>query len=260
MQAARRKPVPSKGHAKTRGGCFTCKRRRVKCSETRPECRACVKLGLACNYPQSALPPRIATTSANLDHLRFFRHFLTEAHPHGRIWDHVAALSHEYEFLAHAVLALAAQHLTLFAGQDHSLQALDLRVAAMAGLNTALSQPCRTPADADARYAAAVALTYQSAYMRDAMMDFVVLLRGWMQIQTRLGPGLATELSRGAYTEYMRQRVSDGVYPGDGGVLEGYVASLRTVRPLCRGVAELRYLAALERLGAIAKESPLQGE
>ncbi|KAH1350716.1 hypothetical protein KXV81_007808 [Aspergillus fumigatus] len=37
-------------HKKSRAGCLTCKRRRVKCDETRPFCRRCEKLGAPCSY------------------------------------------------------------------------------------------------------------------------------------------------------------------------------------------------------------------
>lgn len=105
----KRKPVPGKGFNKSRRGCFNCKRRRVKCSEVKPECRGCSRMGLICVYPENPSPTpsksRISTASntklgVNLDHLRFFRHFLLEAYPpapHGAepVWHNVAALSHE---------------------------------------------------------------------------------------------------------------------------------------------------------------------
>ncbi|KAF4240585.1 hypothetical protein CNMCM6457_007163 [Aspergillus fumigatiaffinis] len=40
-------------HKKSRTGCVTCKRRRVKCDETRPFCRRCEKLGAPCSYGSS---------------------------------------------------------------------------------------------------------------------------------------------------------------------------------------------------------------
>ncbi|GIJ91775.1 hypothetical protein Asppvi_010748 [Aspergillus pseudoviridinutans] len=40
-------------HKKSRTGCITCKRRRVKCDETRPLCRRCEKLGVSCIYSQN---------------------------------------------------------------------------------------------------------------------------------------------------------------------------------------------------------------
>jgi hypothetical protein len=46
-----RKPIPRKGHTKSRRGCFNCKRRRIKCNESHPECNHCIKAGLHCDYP-----------------------------------------------------------------------------------------------------------------------------------------------------------------------------------------------------------------
>lgn len=106
----RRKPIPGKGFRKSRRGCFACKRRRVKCSETRPGCHGCRRMGLDCVYPERAAvvlsdarPQAVSAAPAVnvcLDHLRFFRHFLVEAyppHPYGAegVWQDVAALSHE---------------------------------------------------------------------------------------------------------------------------------------------------------------------
>lgn len=112
----KRKPIPGKGFHKSRRGCFSCKRRRVKCSEARPECRGCNRLGLVCVYPESnsadphKASPQYSASSSNpgvcLDHLRFFRHFLIEAHPSEpqgtkSVWYDVAALSHEVRSTSH---------------------------------------------------------------------------------------------------------------------------------------------------------------
>ncbi|KAK0635061.1 hypothetical protein B0T17DRAFT_29195 [Bombardia bombarda] len=43
--------VERRGHTKSRRGCFHCKRRRIKCQETRPACGHCIKTGLKCEYP-----------------------------------------------------------------------------------------------------------------------------------------------------------------------------------------------------------------
>ncbi|KAK7216050.1 hypothetical protein V2G26_004053 [Clonostachys chloroleuca] len=45
-----------RGHTKSRRGCLTCKRRRVKCPEDQPECSSCVRLGLICEYPLKNSP------------------------------------------------------------------------------------------------------------------------------------------------------------------------------------------------------------
>lgn len=51
-QVAKRRPIPRKGHKKSRAGCLVCKRRKVKCDETTPACGPCVRLGLGCSYPE----------------------------------------------------------------------------------------------------------------------------------------------------------------------------------------------------------------
>jgi hypothetical protein len=53
----RQKPIPRKGHTKSRRGCLNCKRRRIKCSEKHPECHHCLKSGLQCEYPSNIIPP-----------------------------------------------------------------------------------------------------------------------------------------------------------------------------------------------------------
>lgn len=50
-----------KYHQKSRSGCSTCKKRRVKCDEQKPLCGNCVKLKLECGYlymdPDEDAPP-----------------------------------------------------------------------------------------------------------------------------------------------------------------------------------------------------------
>lgn len=129
----RRKPIPRKGHTKSRRGCLSCKKRKVKCQENRPECDNCVRIGLVCEYPTSVRDKEIdgqrgtelgrgkggelavvrmdsqiqqgkmlssSPTVFTRDDMRFFHHFLVTAYPplpfQGQgIWRDVAALSHE---------------------------------------------------------------------------------------------------------------------------------------------------------------------
>lgn len=51
-KSAPRRPIPRKGHTKSRRGCFNCKRRKVKCCESHPTCAHCKKAGLLCEYPK----------------------------------------------------------------------------------------------------------------------------------------------------------------------------------------------------------------
>jgi len=42
-------------HSKSRTGCTVCKKRRIKCNETKPACRQCVDYGRQCSYSITAL-------------------------------------------------------------------------------------------------------------------------------------------------------------------------------------------------------------
>ncbi|KAL2223148.1 hypothetical protein M432DRAFT_587108 [Thermoascus aurantiacus ATCC 26904] len=108
-----------KPHKMSRGGCFNCKARRVKCQETRPACTNCKNKDMICIYPSKAeqrlvrrhqlLPEQRQRFSLNgaggydydyncapkeamqrtltptlftASDLRFFHHFLLVAYPH----------------------------------------------------------------------------------------------------------------------------------------------------------------------------------
>ncbi|KAL2171407.1 hypothetical protein VTG60DRAFT_3050 [Thermothelomyces hinnuleus] len=51
------------GYTKSRTGCLRCKQRRVKCDETRPACKACVRHGIECSLSTQP-PPTAAGTPA----------------------------------------------------------------------------------------------------------------------------------------------------------------------------------------------------
>lgn len=114
----RRRPIPRKGHTKSRRGCLNCKRRKVKCPETLPACSNCARIGLTCEYPHVTPSSQLAASASSLFFLsspsaplqstptlfnsmdmRFFHHFLLTAYPPlpiqgDDIWKEVAALSH----------------------------------------------------------------------------------------------------------------------------------------------------------------------
>lgn len=104
----RRRPIPRKGHTKSRRGCLNCKRRKVKCPETLPACLNCKRLGLKCEYPttthsQAVPTPPTALQSTGgqftMEDLQFFHHFLFHAYPplplkSEAVWQEVASISH----------------------------------------------------------------------------------------------------------------------------------------------------------------------
>ncbi|PLB48593.1 putative C6 transcription factor, partial [Aspergillus steynii IBT 23096] len=51
-----------RSHRKSRTGCRTCKGRRVKCDETRPQCRRCQTYGITCDFIPGSVDRRLVTT------------------------------------------------------------------------------------------------------------------------------------------------------------------------------------------------------
>ncbi|OAA67833.1 c6 zinc finger domain containing protein [Niveomyces insectorum RCEF 264] len=137
--AANAKRLERRGHTKSRRGCYNCKRRRIKCQETRPACGHCLKTGLQCEYPLAPLvnhQPQHQIPLFSLQDMRFFQHFLlrcTLQPPPGpaSLWTHeIPCLSHTHDYLMHALLGMAASDLMQYdaslvtAAMDHRLKAI----------------------------------------------------------------------------------------------------------------------------------------
>ncbi|KAF2117570.1 hypothetical protein BDV96DRAFT_597489 [Lophiotrema nucula] len=195
-----RKPIPRKGHTKSRRGCFNCKRRRIKCNEQHPECNHCIKAGLPCDYPANIIqatqrPPnspspqqmvhlRSTPGAFTMADMRLFHHFLITAYPHlpvgaDKIWITVIpSFAHNYEYLIHSILALAASHLDAVSTSSVAEEAISHRILAVKSLNEALSVPPKTRCERDARMAAALALAFQSSHLQDGLFEFLTMVRG----------------------------------------------------------------------------------
>ena len=114
-----------RSHKKSRGGCFSCKTRKIKCSETKPACGSCLMKGLNCVYPtepavrkSSNLPlmkrnpntsPSFPAATFSILDMRFFHHFLTIAYPHlpvnnDHVWvNEIPQFAEQHEYLMHAL-------------------------------------------------------------------------------------------------------------------------------------------------------------
>lgn len=154
------KRLERRGHTKSRRGCFNCKRRRIKCQETRPACGHCLKTGLQCEYPVAPLvnhQPQHQIPLFSLQDMRFFQHFLLHCSPHHplgnhSLWTHeIPCLSHSYDYLMHALLGMAASDLMqndpslVTAAMDHRLKAIRAIKRTLAAVpkwpNAGLQQP-----------------------------------------------------------------------------------------------------------------------
>lgn len=90
----KRRPIPRKGHTKSRRGCFSCKKRKIKCQETKPKCENCQKVGVLCEYPKPAVYSPVPSASPashvqlqstptvfSIRDMQLFHHFLVRAYP-----------------------------------------------------------------------------------------------------------------------------------------------------------------------------------
>ncbi|KAF4959530.1 hypothetical protein FGADI_1597 [Fusarium gaditjirri] len=273
---SRRRPVPRKGHTKSRRGCFNCKRRRVKCQETTPSCDNCNRLGLLCEYPQTSdkglvyLPsPQpaqpLSQGQLSMVDLHFFHHFLLHAYPglpiQGEgVWKEVAKYSHGFDFLAHAMLAVGASHLGLCNGTDYNSDAISHRIRAIKSLNSALSTPCQTKEEGDARYATLMALTWQSSYMADGMQEFLSMLRGCTIVSNSSTLQFEDSAFRMFSTEGHVQRVNDINNGFDMGLsdyeaIDAGIESMKAIAPLSQSTLEISLVATLQSVLEMSRSS-----
>ncbi|KAH7161355.1 hypothetical protein EDB81DRAFT_784547 [Dactylonectria macrodidyma] len=271
----KRRPIPRKGHTKSRGGCSICKRRKVKCDEVLPQCGPCGRLDLECEYqPQkcrdrtetsTSLTRPLRTTPAtfDIDDMNFFRHFMFEAYPPlpidgFSVWQNVSRLSHKYDFLLHSMLALGASHLDLISPSGYKKAALKHRVIAIKSLNGHLSKPNLSVQEAEAAFGAMLNLTFQAAQIADGLVDFLTMIRGCFLIGIHTLPNIEMSLfSTIARTTYIK-RVQELVHDVstdqqlNGIIAREFYQSTVQLSPLCKSVPELRFLERMQRIASLA--------
>ena len=91
----------------------------------------------------------------------------------------------------HAMLGLGASHISILSTADYGKAALKHRVAAIKALNEHLSKPDLSMHEAEAAFGAIIALTFQSAYMPEGLMDFLTMVRGCKDFGIRVGQALS---------------------------------------------------------------------
>ncbi|KAK5652745.1 hypothetical protein OQA88_9598 [Cercophora sp. LCS_1] len=201
-----------------------------------------------------------------MEDLRFFHHFLVTAYPPlpmqaDDVWKGVAALSHQYDYLVHSMLALAASHLNLYTG-DCEGQALAHRVKAINLLNQSLNTPCTSTAEGDARFGAIMALTFQASCMPEGMTEFLSMIRGCHIIACTgmldFNASLFKEFTTEGYSQSIRRLIgSRGLVlePDQEALFDDFLVSLRRLAPLCSSPLEVKFLAATERITKMVKTS-----
>lgn len=173
-------------------------------------------------------------------------------------------LTIEFDFLIHAMLGLSASHLSLAVGRDYKAQALAHRIQSMRSLNEALNRPCTSLAEGDARFATVMALTFQSSYMDEGMLDFLSMIRGCIVVSNSAMPCFEESAFR-SFSADEHDRVVKGLNgaPEDenepGWDVDVGLASVRALGLLCRSTTEIKFLTIVESILRACKTSFADG-
>ncbi|KAH7090490.1 hypothetical protein FB567DRAFT_519984 [Paraphoma chrysanthemicola] len=191
-----------RGHTKSRLGCITCKKRKVKCSETWPSCTNCTKRGAICRYPSvfkdvhreritsEVLGPRPfvklpdTPTAFGAHDMRMYHHYMVAAYPciphaYEHIWlNDVPLLSHQHPSLMHAILALAGSHEAIQVDEPKVRAALSHRQKAIKGLEQSFASWPPPAEEAHIMLATSYLLCFQSSYIEDGFLEHILSLRG----------------------------------------------------------------------------------
>ncbi|KAI1107326.1 hypothetical protein F4804DRAFT_297596 [Jackrogersella minutella] len=249
-----RQRLERRGHTKSRRGCFNCKRRRIKCQETRPACGHCAKTGLKCEYPtapQVIHQPQHQVPLFSLQDMRFFQHFLLTCFPHHpigneSIWTHeIPCLSQTYEYLMHAILGLAASDLI---ADDPSLVTFAMmhRLKAIKAIKKTLNEAPKSNnfEEGNALVATCFALTFQSVILDDGMAEYMTFVRGIvlvaLQMYSKGGKPLFSNLHQSDPQKLLRPLI-EAAAPITGSFVAAASASIRGLAPLCSRDLEQEY-------------------
>ncbi|EXJ82923.1 hypothetical protein A1O3_06739 [Capronia epimyces CBS 606.96] len=286
-----------RSHKKSRGGCYSCKSRKIKCGEQKPACGSCVMKGMSCVYPAEPVA-RHSSSNGRTSHtlsvlrwnpttgpsfpgsgsgettgtfsmldMRFFHHFLTIAYPHlpvdnDSVWVHeIPQFAEQHPYLMHAILSLGASHLSRLTGVDYRRESLVHRGHAFAGLNQALSQTALAYGESDAMLASCYALTFQASYMGDGLVDFITMVRGCalttQKIQQENSP-TAFNLHPDYHFKFMAPRLPQ-LPSVHPQLLEDADRALEGIRPYVAGDTELDFHDALVDVVISLQASPIDG-
>lgn len=272
-----------RSHTKSRGGCYSCKSRKIKCGEQKPACGSCLMKCISCVYPPTEQPmrksnlplikrtpnvsPSFSNATFSLLDMRFFHHFLTIAYPHlpidnDHVWvNEIPQFAEQHEYLMHAILSLGASHLSRLTGVDYRRESLVHRGHAISGLNQALSQTSRCYGESDAMLASCYALTFQASYMGDGLADFITMVRGCALTTEKIHQDhspTAFNLQPEWHFKFMAPRLMS--LPGVDPILleEGYTA-LENIRPFITTDTEIDFHAALIDVVASLQASSASG-
>jgi hypothetical protein len=161
-----------------------------------------------------------------------------------------------------SMLALGASHLTITttSAAEMESRALNHRIQAISLLNKALSRPATSKAEADARFATFMNLTFQSSCMKEGLIDFLTMLRGCI-LQGDLGELSAfASFFHDTHMDTMESQITDVELKDlEKQDLDDGVQSLSALEPFLQRDVERRYHKHLTELVFNAYTSPKKG-
>ena len=162
----------------------------------------------------------------------------------------------------HAMLALAASNLTSISGTDFSRAALSHRVHAVSGLKGALGPQIRSASEADATLAAFYIFGFQSLYIDDGLIDFLIMIRGCTLVTRQIqSDGLPTVFQFPNLDSYIKAIAAEEAHIPcmSSDLAISAIESLQTLKPLCKHETEILALSLLESIIMQMQFSTAQG-
>ncbi|KAK2827863.1 hypothetical protein FQN49_007266 [Arthroderma sp. PD_2] len=237
----------------------------MKCPETKPECENCISKDLKCEYPRrrvrgddglgtiESIPVEPNPTPFSVQDMGFFHHYLLVAHPYLPLgcddaWvASIPLLSHQYEFVMHAILGLGAAHLSIIRPNGDPItaaNAIEHRGKALKGMQGIMTKQDLSSRELDALLATCYALTMQSGYMFDALTDFVIFIRGCVLVTYKIEQKNAADSVFPWEKTARRTRFvpeSTGPLMVDPTLLQSGIESLQSLTPLLEDEVHIHF-------------------
>lgn len=260
----------------------SCKTRKIKCGEEKPQCTQCKVKNVECQYPSHPLkresptlrrPSQILSASPaaaqfTMHDMQFFHHFLTISFPHlplgnDEVWVRdIPQFAQEHTYLMHAILGLGASHLNRMTPTPaYEKEALIHRGHAINGLNVCMAKSAHVYGEADAMLATCYALTFQSSYMADGLSDFVIFVRGCALATTKIrdeNAPTAFNLAPDRHHEFVRPRLHNLPKVNPIHIQQGLIA-LDEVQVYLQHEAEHRFWLSMRDVFMSLQQSPAAG-
>lgn len=160
------------------------------------------------------------------------------------------------------MLGLAATHLSAITSVDYSDAALSHRVRAIEGFNKALSKKPEKEPDGDALLATMYSLTFQSAFMSDSLIEFLIMVRGCVMLSGHLLSQSSIAffvIDWYSHLRYMEPRLDDLPFV-DMALAEGAEASLEALNFVLEDEVNSFYYSELTNVVSGIKASSKLGK